>query len=329
MSFGAPYLLFGLLLVPLAAFGYGVFERRRATRSAAWSRPALLPNMVRRPSRRPRYVPLAMFLLGLTFLLVGFARPQRTLDSVRTGAAAVVLTFDVSGSMAATDVRPTRIGAARNAAIRLLSELPSNYQVGLVTFADKVHLVVPPTFDRKSVIARLPTAVTPLAGTAIGDAINLSVAATVGAVGKSAPGYPHPPGAVVLISDGAQTDIGPQPQDAAQTALAAGVPVDTISVGTQNGVVVQPVNLSNGQASTETIPVPADGTSLQQVSQVTGGTFFPSAAGARLAKVYESLGSHTSHERTTRDLSVIAAGAAFVFMVTGIALSGLWFSRIA
>jgi Ca-activated chloride channel family protein len=329
VSFGAPYLLVGLLLVPLAAIGYGVFERRRATRSVAWSRPALLPNMVRRPSRRPRYVPVAMFLIGLTFLLVGFARPERTVDSVHTGAAAVVLTFDVSGSMAANDVRPTRILAARDVALRLLRELPSNYQVGLVTFADRVHLVVPPTFDRKSVIANLPTAVTSLSGTAIGDALNLAVAATVGAVGKSAPGYPHPPGAVVLISDGAQTDIGPQPQDAAQTALVDGVPVDTIAVGTSSGIVVQPITLNNGQTSTQTLPVPVDPSSLQQVSALTGGTFFSSPSGARLAKIYESLGSHTSHERTTHELSVAAAGVAFVFMVAGIALSGLWFSRIA
>lgn len=329
MSFAAPYLLLGLLAVPLAAVGYRLLERRRAKRSVGWSRKALQPNIVRRPSRRLRYVPAAMFLLGLTFLLVGFARPQRAVENAQGGGAAIVLTFDVSGSMAAGDVQPTRILAARNTALRFLNELPSKYKVGVVTFADKVRLVVAPTFDRKRVIANLPTAVTPRAGTAVGDAINEAVAVTVGAVGKSVPGYPYPPGAVVLISDGAQTDLGTQPQDAAQRALVDGIPVDTISVGTPSGIVVQPVKANGGQIANQTIPVPVDATTLQEVSQLTDGTFFKSASVPRFEKIYENLGLHTSRGRSTREVSVVTAGVAFVFIVAGIALSGLWLGRIA
>src|SRR5471032_1736934 len=139
-------MLFALIAVPLAAFGYWTLERRRTGRASAWSTQPMLPNIVRRPSPRLRYVPAALMLIGLTFLLVGFARPQRVLNSVRSGAT-VVLAFDVSGSMASNDVQPSRIMAAHNGAVAFVNELPSKYQVAVVTFADKVNLVVAPTTD--------------------------------------------------------------------------------------------------------------------------------------------------------------------------------------
>ena len=156
MTFADPNLLFALLAVPLAAIGYLMLERRRARRSRRWSRGALLPNIVRRRWRRFGYVPALLFLLGLIFLLVGFARPQRVLGDASAGAATVVLTFDTSGSMAADDAQPTRIRAARKVAIQFLNELPSKYRVAVVTFANKVHLAVPPTFDRKARACRAP-----------------------------------------------------------------------------------------------------------------------------------------------------------------------------
>jgi len=328
VTFAAPYMLFSLLAVPVAAFGYWVLEGRRSKRASAWSTSAMMPNIVRRPSQRLRYLPAALMLIGLTFLLVGFARPQRVLNSVRAGAT-IVLTFDVSGSMASTDVQPTRIMAARNGAIAFLNELPSKYQVAVLTFADKVTEVVAPTFDRAKVIAGLPTQVTPLGGTAIGDAVDGSVSVAVSAVGKSHPGNPHPPGAVLLISDGAQTAQGTKPQDAAAKARLAGIPIDTISVGTANGQVTQQIKLQGGQTETKKSPVPVDPTTLQIVSHLTGGQFFKAFSAQQLTSVYRNLGSHTSRAKSRHELSATATGIALIFILSGVVLSALWFRRFA
>jgi len=331
MTLAAPYMLFGLLAVPLAAFSYWLLERQRARRSAAWSRRAMLPNIVRRPSPRVRYLPGAFFLLGLTFFLLGAARPERTLGDVPGAAATVALTFDVSGSMAATDAYPTRIMAAHNAAIKFLNVLPARYRVAVVTFGDKVHLVLAPTFDRKKVIANLPTAITPRAGTAIGDAISFSVAVIVGAVGTSDPRDVYRPGAVLLLSDGGQTAGGVTPEEAAVSALGDDVPVDAISIGTPTGIVTQRVNVGGFQTSTR-IPVPVDSDTLREVSQQTGGTLFSAASVAKspatLRKVYEDLGSNAAPGHRMHELSAATAAVALVFILAGIVLRGLWFGKV-
>jgi Ca-activated chloride channel homolog len=328
VTFAAPYMLFALLAVPIAAVGYWRLESRRSQRASAWSTRAMLPNIVRRPSQRLRYLPAALMLIGLTFLLVGFARPQR-IENSSTAGAAVVLAFDVSGSMASNDVQPSRIMAARNGAIAFLNELPSKYQVAVVTFADRVTVAVAPTTDRSKVIAGLPTQVTPLGGTAIGDAIDGSLAVAVRAVGKSHPGNPHPPAAILLISDGAQTAQGEKPQDAAAKARLAGIPVDTISVGTANGQVTQQIPLKGGQKETKKSPVPVDPTTLQVVSHLTGGQFFKAFSASQLTSVYKSLGSHTSKAKSKHELSADATGIALIFILAGVVLSALWFRRFA
>ncbi len=174
----------------------------------------------------------------------------------------------------------------------------------------------------------MPDAVTPRGGTGLGDAINQSVAVAVQAVGKSVPGDPYPPAAVLLVSDGKQTNVGTNPSDAAQQALATGIPIDTLAVGTEAGTVDQPI-AAGGQTSIQTIPVPAEAATLQGVSQVTGGTFFQLGSTTDLTKVYENVGAHTSRGRAAHELSVAAAAAAFVFILAGVALSGVWFGRIA
>jgi Ca-activated chloride channel family protein len=329
VKFAAPYMLFALVLVPAATLGYLVLEGRRTKRSATWSTPSLLPATVSRPPGPIRHVPVALFLIGLTFLLVGFARPQRSfVDRVRAGAI-LVLTFDVSGSMAASDVQPTRILAAREAAIQLVNRLPPQYQIAVLTFAGRVDLVVAPTTDHAKVIAGLPKTVTPLGGTAVGEAIEEAVATVTQVVGKSHPGNQHPPGAVVLLSDGAQTLPGPQPLDASEHAFLAGIPIDTISVGTPNGIVSQLVPLTDGQFAVQKIPVPVDSTALEEISQTTNGTFLNSGSSKRLNRIYKDLGSHVSRSHREHQLNRVAAGVALLFILAGVALSGLWFSRLA
>jgi Ca-activated chloride channel homolog len=331
MVFGAPYFLFALLAIPLAVLGYVVLEIRRARRASAWSNVALLPNTVRRPSRRLASVPAALFLVGLTLLLVGFARPQRVLGSINGGAATVVLTFDVSGSMAAEDVQPNRLGAARRIAIRLLKDVPSRDRVAVVTFGNQVHVVVAPTLDHQAAIDHLPTKVTPKAGTAIGDAISDSLAVIARAVGTSDPANPHPPGAVVLLSDGGQTAAGTTPAEAAATAYVEGIPVNTIAVGTPGGSVTQQVTV-NGTSIPTQIPVPVDPVTLKQISAQTSGRYFEATSPRSLAgltSVYQSLRPRPAPAHKKQELAALAAGAALLVIFGGIVVSGFWLGRIA
>src|SRR5262249_19980863 len=252
MSFQHPVLLIALLIVPAAVVGWIWLERRRSERAAAWSSPALLPNMLTsRPGRR-RFVPLVLFLVGLTLLLAGFARPEATLTVPREGAT-VVLALDVSGSMAAKDVKPTRLAAADAAVAQFVKDLPSKYRVALVTFSSRPTVKVPPTYDHKLILQALPSK-TELEGSAGADGAATAGLVASKAVGKSKPGAPHPPAAVLLLSDGAQNSGRLKPADAIAQARKLDVPVSTIALGTADGMVYQKLP---GSKYTEQHAVPA------------------------------------------------------------------------
>jgi len=333
MSFGSPDLLFALLAVPLAVGGYWVLENRRAKRAVAWSRPAMLPNVVQR-ARRIRHVPFTLFLLGMTLLLVGFARPRVTDSGTRRYAPTVVLTIDVSGSMAADDVRPTRVGVARDLAIEFLRELPSTYRVAVVTFGNKVHLVVPPTLDRASAVAGLPQTITARAGTSLGDGVSAAVAAIAATAGDNdaAAGYP---GAILLLSDGAQTGGGSTPDAAASTASVEHVPIDTVTIGTSGGMVSQPVKV-DGFKTTIRIAVPSSPTTMNFLARETGGTSFAVTSAAQLPPIskkltagFQRLTSFSEPVHRERELSAAAGGAALAVILAAIVVSGRWFGRLA
>jgi Ca-activated chloride channel family protein len=332
VTFASPYLLFGLLAVPLAAIGYRILEGRRARRAAPWSRQAMLPNIVRRPRRRLSHVPEALFLIGLTFLLVGFARPQRVFNNAQPQPPTIVLAVDVSGSMAATDVAPSRIRAARSVAVQFLHELPSKYRVALLTFGTKVQLVVPPTTNRASVLTKLPNAVTPLAATGIGDAVSHSIAVIIDAAGLNGRGRLFRPGAVLVLSDGGQTAGGTTPQEAAVSALVDYIPVDTVAFGTSKGIVTQPVKLNDLETSA-VFPVPVQPTTLETLSQQTGGAFFEgvdvAASPGAMKSVYRNLHSNTATGHRTHELDTDATAVALIFILAGLGLSGFWFGRVA
>lgn len=327
MSFAAPTLLLGLVAVPVLAVAYVLFERGRERRAATWATPALVPNLVHRPSPRIRHIPAALFLIGLTLLLVGFARPAAKLTSVREGAT-VVITIDISGSMAADDVKPTRILAARNAVLTFLKELPKQYRVSLVTFTDYPAVVVAPTYDRTKFAAALPTK-TIATGTEIGDALKRSVQVALRAVGADRPGARHPPAAVLLLSDGAQTVRGTTPEEASKLAHRSNVPVSTIVLGTPSGSVKQGQVLTGGLDQSRTIPVAVDSTTLRNIAVATGGRFSEAATPAVLQQVVKDLGSHQVKEHKQHEVTAAAIGLALLFMVPAILLSGLWFRRVA
>lgn len=322
MSFASPWLLLLLLIVPASALGYVWLERRREARAAAWARPALLPNMATRPPAAHRFVPVALLLAGLTLLLVGFARP-RTTETVKQHDATVILVLDVSGSMAARDSRPTRIAAARALANRFVDLLPHGYRMSVVVFSDHAAVVAPPTQDLNRVRAVIAAARTGPQGTALSEAVWHAVDAAK-AVPKDQNGK-HPPAAIVVFSDGGQTEGRTTVAQAAAKAKAAHVPVSAIALGTPSGIVRQA--LQGGYQ--EQIQVPVEPALLQQLTRATGGRFFDGAQAVDVRGTYRALGSRVGHHRKTLEVTSAAAGAGLAFMVVGAALSGLWFRRLA
>ena len=323
MSFAHPIFLVALVVVPVAIAGWLWLDRRRTRRAAVWSTPSLLPNMVpARPGRR-RLIPLALFLVGLALLLVGVARPQATLSVAREGAT-VVLALDVSGSMAAKDVRPTRLAAAVTAIKSFLRELPSKYRVALVTFSDRPTVRVPPSYDRLMLLRQLPRKVE-VEGTALGDAAATAVLVAARAVGKTRAGAPHPPASVLLLSDGGQNSGRLTPAEAEAQARQLAVPVSTIALGTANGVVEQKLT---GTSYSERIAVPAVPAALSALAQGSSGRFFAARSAAQLKTVYEDLGSRLARERKKREITAWTTMGALGFIVAAALLSGLWFQKL-
>lgn len=324
MSFGHPILLIALLGVPLAIFGWLALERRRNARAATWSSPQLLPNMVPGAPGRRRYIPFAFFLVGLTLLLVGFARPQATLRVPREGAT-VVLALDVSGSMAASDVKPTRLAAADAAITQFLHDLPSKYRTAFVVFSMSPTVKVPPTYDRQLIVNALP-AKAEFSGTALGDGVATSALVASKAVGKSKPGAPHPPAAVLLLSDGLQNTGKLTAAAGAADARKLGVPVYTVSLGTTKGSVVQ--KIPGPGSVTKTTAVPVKSAELQGIAHATGGRFFAASSAQELQQVYKDLGHRLATEDQRREITAWTTLGAIAFILTGALLSGVWFRRL-
>jgi Ca-activated chloride channel family protein len=298
MSFAWPLALLGLLLVPAAAALYMAFERKRRRDAGRFSNPDLLPNLVASAPGVRRHVPAAIALVALALLAVGLARPFATL-SVKKQEATVVLAVDTSRSMAARDVRPSRLEAARAAANAFLDKLPEAYPVSIVAFSTKADVVLPPTTDRDAARTAL-TALRPGSGTAIGDAI----AASLGAVTRGTPkGEQPPPATILLLSDGAQTAGGIYPLVAARRAREAKVPVSTVALGTAEAVVEVP--LQGGLK--ERVVVTPDLDTLRRIAQETGGRFYTTASVASLAEdiAYTGRGTSVQEQKELWDMPIL------------------------
>ncbi len=319
MSFAQPFALVALVAVPLLLLLWIGNERRRRASAARFSTLALLPNLVPRPPGRLRYVPLGLLLFALTAMIVGAARPHANL-SVPRKEATVVLAIDVSRSMTATDVRPSRLDAARAAGDAFLAKVPSTYNVALVAFGSRAFLAVPPTTDHDLVRKGL-TELTAGEGTALGDAILL--AARVGQRQRATEGV-VPPTSVLLISDGVRQGGRTPPLDAARRAKALHVTVSTVLVGTPNGVVT--ARLVGGYS--ERIRVPPSPGTLQQVARATGGEFFSARTSAALSDVYRRLATRVGHRTVNREITDVFAGGAIVVLLAAGGLSAFWFRRV-
>ena len=323
MTFAWPLALVGLIAIPILAALYVLAARRRRRGAERFANPALVPNLVSASPGWRRHVAPILALGALALLVVGVARPHVVRDVTRDEAT-IVLAIDTSRSMAATDVQPTRFGAAKQAALAFLDEVPDNYNVGIVSFSTSADPVLPPTIDREA--AR--TALSELrlgSGTAIGTAITRSVDLALDQADGQAKPQPgeRSPAAVLHHSDGAQTAGDIRPGPAAQRARRLGVPVSTVALGTGNAVVEVP----RPGGLKERVVVAPDVQTLRVIAQATGGSFSEAPSAARLESVYRELGTRLARDRKRVEVtSAFAAGGA-VLLLVGSTLSSLWFRR--
>ncbi|MFG2345547.1 VWA domain-containing protein [Streptomyces phaeochromogenes] len=306
-----------LLLVPLALLigAYLLVQRRRGRYAVRFTNLDLLDKVApRRPGWR-RHVPAAAFCGTLALLVVGFARPTTEVQVPRERAT-IVVAFDVSASMEATDVEPTRFEAAQRAALAFVDRLPERFNAGLVPFSGSATVAVPPTTDRgalRSAIERLTTG----EGTAIGEAV-VAARDAVRMLDRAAESSP-PPAHIVLLSDGSNT-TGRSVESAAQEASGDKIPVSTIAYGTESGTIDLP--------SGDTVSVPVDGPALRGLASSTGGDFHEAATGEELQEVYEDIGSSVGHRTEQREIWQWFVAAGLLTALATAATSLLWFSRL-
>jgi Ca-activated chloride channel homolog len=339
MTFATPLALLALPLIPLTILALVMARRRRIRYAIRYPALDVLAGVVER-ERRGRWIPAALLVLALTALLLGAARPMARVPVPRDEAT-VMLVIDVSGSMNADDVEPTRMEAAQRAATRFLDRLPERFQVGLVTFSSEAETLVPPTTDREAVRNALAT-LTANGGTAMGDglarALDVIEAARQEAVGgpgptttvdpnaqgaTPAPTTPDqgaqqpavPPAVTLLLSDGANS-AGGDPFVQAERARQLRVPVYTIALGTANGVLRQP----NAFGGTRIQPVPPDPDSLARIAETSNGRFFQAPTSENLTAVYDSLGSRIGFRLEEREVTVAFTVAGLLLLAAAGAL---------
>ena len=311
LSFQWPLLLPALLVVPAVIAAGVLVDRRRARYPVAFTNLGVLASVVEEQRSRRRWVPIALFALALTFAAGALARPQTTL-SVPEENATVVLVVDVSGSMRANDVEPTRLDAALAAMRTFLDRLPSRFKVGLVSFTTEAEVLSEPTRDR-DVIRESLSYLQPEAGTAIGDGLQAGIQLARRTLDQDGvvrqPGEPFP-GAIVLLSDGAQNRGRLQPLKAAANAQAAGIRVNTVALGTPEGV----VTFGFGRYA-NAIPVPPDPATMRAIARETSGETFSAETASKLSNVYRSLGSSIGRRSELREITSWFAAASALLLV--------------
>jgi len=319
MRFGSPLLLLGLLLLG-AVMAASIYVSRRRNRYAVnFTNLDVLAGVVESTRSWRRHVPLALFLLALTALLVGVARPSM-MRTVNQPVATVILVIDTSGSMFAEDVRPTRLEAAQKVVRDFVLDLPERYRVGVVAFSGQPELVAPVTDEHEIAVESLDY-LFPLRGTAIGDALARAVE-----VGRSATASAPPEEraiTIVLLSDGTQTEGFLGPLQGAQRAKSFRIPVFTVALGTPEGVIER-----TRWGETRVIPVPPDRITLRQIAEATDGKYFEAATADRLRESYERLGSLVSKVERRQEVTHFFVGAGAAFLLAAMAASAFVLPRL-
>jgi Ca-activated chloride channel homolog len=303
LAFLAPERLLILLVIPLLVLGYIFAMRRKNRRGMRFTNTSMLDVVVPKQSQWRRHLAVALSLLSLITLTAAFARPKTQVDVPRERAT-IVIVIDASLSMQATDVQPSRLDAAKAAAVQFVKDLPEKYNVSVVSMAGNVSILVPPTLNHTSVENAI-NSIQLQDSTAIGEGIATALRAL-----QQAPKDPDnpdsvAPGAIVLLSDGTNT-VGRAPQQAAAEAAQAKVPIYTIAYGTENGY----VDLDGKRE-----PVPVDHELMAQLARATGGENFSAASPEELESVYKNIGSEVGYEKADREVTSRFAGYGLAFAV--------------
>ena len=327
MSFLEPQWLVLLAGVAALAAVYLVLQARRRHYAVRFTNLDLLSTIApRRPGWR-RHLPAAAVAVGLAALVVSLARPVHEAQ-VAKEEATVMLVLDVSKSMDATDVTPTRIAAATEAAGEFVDGLPDGFEIGLVVFDSTARVLATPTTDHATVLDALEHVETRPA-TAAGEGLHAALeaievaqdtgdgAAADEATANDDEAEAAPTASVVLLSDGFTT-VGMPLEEATAEAVEQGVPVSTITYGTPDGTL---------EVEGEVVAVPPDTASMEQVAAETGGTAFTATSGDELRSVYEDIQARVGYDTEEQEVSrvFLAAGLVSVLVAAGAAL--VWTGR--
>jgi Ca-activated chloride channel homolog len=350
MTFLWPELLWLLAAVPVIVAVYLALLRRKKKAALAHASLGMVREAKGTGQRFRRHVPPLLFLLALVGMLVAIARPAAVV-MIPSQRETIILAMDVSGSMRATDVRPTRLAAAQAAARAFVAARPAKARIGVVSFAGAASLVQPPTDNRDDILAAIDR-FQPQRGTAVGSGILVALKTIFPDVefdlrswnprGEAARdarrGFPldapretgkddpklvapgsYPAAAIILLTDG-QTTTGPDPIEAARMAADRGVRVYTVGVGTQAGEVISAEGWS--------MRVRLDEEALKTIAMLTRGEYFYAGSAEDLARVYKALNTRLSFERKATEITALVTAASALLALLGAALSVLWFNRI-
>jgi Ca-activated chloride channel family protein len=315
LSFNAPSRLWLLVAVAALIAAYVVLQSRRRHAVVRFTNVELLASVApRRPGWR-RHLPATAMVLALAIMVLGFAKPTRSVNVARDGAT-VVLAIDVSDSMKATDITPSRITVAKQAATEFVEGLPRQFKLGLISFAGTANVLVSPSTDREQALTELDRlALSP--NTAIGEAI-FAALDSIAATQPARPNAKAPAARIVVLSDG-NTTVGRSTAEAAEAAARARIPVSTIAYGTDEGTVM---------AEGRLLRVPVDREALRAAAETTGGTFFEAATGSELKQVYKDIGTQIDLVAERRELTPWFAGLALAAGAIAAAFTLVWAPRL-
>ncbi|MGB8645877.1 MAG: VWA domain-containing protein [Anaerolineae bacterium] len=322
-----------LLLVPALVVVYILLLRRRKKYAVKYASLSLVRDVVGRGPGIRRHIPPALLLLALAILIFALARPQMVV-ALPNQEGTVILTIDVSGSMVADDLKPSRMEAAKEAARAFIKKQPPTVQIGIVSFSDNAFTVQPPTTDQDALMSAI-NRLQPQRGTAIGRGIQVSLNAISEGQGEAPAGIsrfatptptPTPvpqgqyaPAVIVLLTDGENNQL-PDPLAIAQFAVDRGVRIYTVGVGSAEGTVIH----VQGRA----IRTRLDEATLQQIADLTGGTYYNASNEAELVKVYETLDTHFVIKTQKTEVTALFTAIGIVVLLVASGLSLWWFSRL-
>lgn len=327
MTFAAPVFLWGLLAIPVAVVLYRRAQRRRSRYAITFTNLDVLASVAATRLAWRRHVPAAILTMALIALIVGLARPESTILVPREEAT-VVLVLDVSGSMRATDVDPTRLAAAQASARSFVDQLPAEFQVGLVSFSETANVLNQPTVDRASVAESIDS-LTADGPTAMGDGLVEALELGRSDEPDAAPSRPSRSrrerlDAVVLLSDGYNTSGRTPPLDAADMAADLDVPVYTIALGTPEGTVEVPTPFGVPRI----VQVPPDYETLQAIAETTDAQYFTAPSTEDLERIYADLGSRIGFVEDRQEIGFAFAAAAVALAALGTGLAVAWSGRL-